>query len=403
MSKRILVASPDFLPRIGGVSLMCHYIANELARTGHDVTLYGPVDARIPPDYPARYALIAENPISAIGAVERRKRELGLWQPQIFKNFERLHASKPFDRILLLQPFVYGWPALAMQRRHNVPVSVFFHGYELRSKLIRPDNAAVKIHSLLTGVKSPRTEFLTLARKANQVLTNSNYTADLVRSIPGHRTPVVTGCGLDEDVIHKQFPLSEGLTAQGRIKNRTTLGLDARPTLGFVGRLQESKGIRMLFDVIRALPDVQGLIIGPGDSEWKKLAVSLGIADRITFLGMVDEDTKWRALRCMDVSCLFSRELDSGHVEGFGISLLEAAAAGCTVAITKSGGMVDVVQDGKTGFAFDVDDVEGAVKTLHACFTHLDAANAMTRNLRSRIVENFNWTAITKRLVASWT
>jgi len=403
MSKRILIASPDFLPQIGGVSLMCHYMANELARTGHDVTTYGPVGSRIPADYPARYRLITENPVSHIGAVERHKRELGLWQPSIFKNFERLHASKPFDRILLLQPFVYGWPALLMQRRYNVPVSVYFHGYELRSKLIKPDNTAIKIHSLLTGVKSPRTEFLALAREGDQVLTNSHYTADLVRSVPGHRTPIVTGCGLDEDVIRKQFLLSEDLSAQDRVKNRAAFGLDARPTLGFVGRLQESKGIRMLFDVIRALPEVQGLIVGPEDGEWKELAINLGIADRITFLGKVDEDTKWRALRCMDVSCLFSRELGSGHVEGFGISLLEAAAAGCTVAITKSGGMVDVVQHGKTGFAFDVDDVDSAVKALRAYLAEPDPANEITRNLRSRIVEDFNWTTITKRLVSSWT
>jgi len=76
-------------------------------------------------------------------------------------------------------------------------------------------------------------------------------------------------------------------------------------------------------------PRLQLVIAGPDQVGWQaalqQRAAVLGIAERITWPGMLNGELKWGAFRCAELFCLPS------HQENFGIVVAEALACGLPV------------------------------------------------------------------------
>ncbi|PKO76153.1 MAG: transferase [Betaproteobacteria bacterium HGW-Betaproteobacteria-15] len=104
----------------------------------------------------------------------------------------------------------------------------------------------------------------------------------------------------------------------------------------FLSRIHEKKGCDLLIQAFAQIafgnPDLHLVMAGPDQTGWasklKIQAVSLGIADRITWLGMLQGDEKWGAYYTAEVFCLPS------HQENFGITVAEALACGKPVLIS---------------------------------------------------------------------
>jgi glycosyltransferase involved in cell wall biosynthesis len=105
----------------------------------------------------------------------------------------------------------------------------------------------------------------------------------------------------------------------------------------FLSRIHPKKGVDLLIEafaaVARADPRLQLVIAGPDQVGWQaalqQRAAELGIADRITWPGMLSGELKWGAFRCAELFCLPS------HQENFGIVVAEALACGLPVAIAE--------------------------------------------------------------------
>lgn len=100
----------------------------------------------------------------------------------------------------------------------------------------------------------------------------------------------------------------------------------------FMSRLHPKKGLEMLLE---ALKDVDGLslkIAGGGDAAYvqslKDLATSLGLNERVSFLGAVFGEEKWQKIRDSDIVVLPS------YSENFGLIVAEALASGTPVLTT---------------------------------------------------------------------
>jgi glycosyltransferase involved in cell wall biosynthesis len=104
----------------------------------------------------------------------------------------------------------------------------------------------------------------------------------------------------------------------------------------FMGRIHPKKGCDLLIDAFAQTladdPQWCLVIAGPDQIEWqaklRQRAERLGIASRITWMGMVRGTVKWGALRAAEVFVLPS------HQENFGIVVAEALAAGTPVLIS---------------------------------------------------------------------
>ena len=142
-------------------------------------------------------------------------------------------------------------------------------------------------------------------------------------------------------------------------------GLDGKRLLLFLGRIHEKKGCDLLvkaFAEIRDIdPSVHLVMAGPDSGEWtpalQKLAGELGIADRITWTGMLLGDMKWGAFQASDAFILPS------HQENFGIAVAEALGCGLPALISDKVNIWREVEADGAGFVAS-DTVAGTVASL---------------------------------------
>lgn len=119
-----------------------------------------------------------------------------------------------------------------------------------------------------------------------------------------------------------------------------------RPRVIFTGRLHPQKNLPLLLEawakVVRQ-SEANLILVGPGNDRQRliELAASLGISDRVQFVGAVDSPAEY--LRAADIFVLPS------VAEGMSNSLLEAMATALPCVVSGIGGNTDLVADGQTG------------------------------------------------------
>jgi glycosyltransferase involved in cell wall biosynthesis len=121
------------------------------------------------------------------------------------------------------------------------------------------------------------------------------------------------------------------------------------PRFVYIGRLKRYKGVEYLIQALaiarRGRPDLSVDIAGSGDDGDRLQAVARahGVADAVRFRGFVDEPTRLKLLR-ESVANVFP-----SPKEGWGITVMEAAACGTPSLASNSPGLRDSVRDGQTG------------------------------------------------------
>ncbi len=136
------------------------------------------------------------------------------------------------------------------------------------------------------------------------------------------------------------------------------------PSFLYVGRLKRYKGvdlaIRALAVVHRTRPEVTLDVAGNGDDRRRleALAQSLGLATSVRFLGFVDEAAKVKLLRTTWANLFPSPK------EGWGITVMEAAACGTPSIASDSPGLRDSVRRDQTGFLVPHGDVEALAEQM---------------------------------------
>ena len=132
-------------------------------------------------------------------------------------------------------------------------------------------------------------------------------------------------------------------------------------SLLIIGRLTYYKGHQYLLNAVAQLENTNLTIIGVGELETalKEQVKALSLAQRVKFLGSVDDETLKQSIQHCDLLCLPSIE----KTEAFGLVLLEAAqlAKPALVTSVKGSGMSWVVQNKKTGIVVEPNSVEALV------------------------------------------
>ena len=179
---------------------------------------------------------------------------------------------------------------------------------------------------------------------------------------------------------------------------RNELGLTEKKVIVSVGRLVHRKGQDVLIEampaIIKDVPEAHILMIGEGPYRGylETRAKSLGIEDKITFIGRIQYADLPRYICVGDLFVMPSRSRLAGlEVEGLGIVYLEASACGLPVIAGDSGGAPDAVLDGETGLVVDGTkkaDVAAAVVEL---LLDPDRSKAMGIRGRQWIIQEWRW------------
>lgn len=180
-------------------------------------------------------------------------------------------------------------------------------------------------------------------------------------------------------------------------------GLWGRKILLTTGRLVERKGhdrvIRALPEIKRKFPEVLYCIsgIGPNEKNLRDIARESGVEEHVRFLGRLPENELLHLYNACEVFIMPSREIEKGgHIEGFGIVFLEANACGKPVIGGRSGGVLEAIREGETGFLVDPDSTAGIAEKITFMLSEPEMARKMGEKGRLWVKESFNWEGYVK-------
>ena len=131
------------------------------------------------------------------------------------------------------------------------------------------------------------------------------------------------------------------------------------PTILFVGRHEERKGLAVLLDALRLLPNDVRVWVGGTGPQTEALRAAHGGDPRIEWLGRMTSDDVAARMRGADVFCA-----PSLHGESFGVVLLEAMAAGAVVVASRLAGYRNVASDGLDALLTEPGDSEALAAAL---------------------------------------
>jgi teichuronic acid biosynthesis glycosyltransferase TuaC len=126
---------------------------------------------------------------------------------------------------------------------------------------------------------------------------------------------------------------------------RIELGWPQGPTLLSVGNLVENKGHHIAIEALAQLPQFRLVIAGEGPQrrELELLASQINVANRVQFLGRLDQGQLAKCYSASDVLVLASSR------EGWPNVLLESMACGTPVVATDVGGVAEIVTSSNVG------------------------------------------------------
>ncbi|MFA5984587.1 MAG: glycosyltransferase [Methylococcaceae bacterium] len=161
-------------------------------------------------------------------------------------------------------------------------------------------------------------------------------------------TPEIIPMGVDYALFSSGQPISRSVT--GKI-------------ILFVGRLVEKKGVHCLITAFSLLPKAELetaklWIIGDGleRKRLEDLVVALGLTENVVFYGRLANTVLPQYYAAADIFVAPSMPDASGDTEGQGVMLLEAMACGVAVISTKTGGITEVLDDGRSALLVPPND-----------------------------------------------
>lgn len=188
-------------------------------------------------------------------------------------------------------------------------------------------------------------------------------------------------CGVDGERFR---PDSQ---ARERVRTEHGIPLDAAVVL-FLGRLNTDKGLREMAEAMLLLdqrfPSLHWLVVGPDEGGMVEHIRSVAgrLGERLHFQGFTREPEAYMA--AADIFCLPS------YREGFGSSVLEAAAAGVPSVATRIYGLTDAVEDGLSGLLVAPADAVALAGALGLLLCDQAKCQAMGLAGRDRALARFS-------------
>lgn len=152
-------------------------------------------------------------------------------------------------------------------------------------------------------------------------------------------------------------------------------------------------GLDTLIDAVALLPkslDWELVIAGEGPEEdnLKLQMTNYKLEKKIKLIGRVENRKIPKLLASADLFVRLSRK------EGFGVSFLEAMAAGLPLVATQVGGITDFVSHKQTGLLVEPEEPQEAAKAIELILTDKKLYNSLQQKGRQLVKERYNWEKI---------
>lgn len=381
-------------PFCGGQGVYLYSLSRALAGRGHEVTIL------VGPPYPhptpwarveripnhqywgkRRHFLPNGNPLGILRPLEFLEfssSRLGYFpEPLAFslrawRRFSMLHRETPYDIVHDVETLGYGLLGIRWQGvpvvstvHHPLTLDLISHLGKARSWKERYYNV-VFFPLIMQGI---------VARRIEGIITSSEAgIMEIERAFRVRRESIhLVHTGVDLEVFSPNPSVEK---VPGRVL--------------FVGNAQDPrKGIRLLLEALRLLPDGVTLVI-VDEREPKKpyapaMVRQMGLGERVVFTGRVTQEELVDHYRRANVLVLPS------FFEGFGLPVVEALGCGTPVVVTDAGSLPEVVGEGEGGFIVPTGDSRALASAIERITRDPSLAREMGSKGRKRMERLFSW------------
>lgn len=364
---KIAHVSATFPPYMAGSGNVCYQYCRELAKLGHEITVYTSRYPDIDYTYPSEIRVNRYKPFIRLGNA-----------PFIIN----LLKIRNHDIIHLHYPFIFGGELILLLKiMTGQKYIVTYHN----------DLIGTGLKSILFKLYQNTFGTLILLNASKILLMTRNYIeiSEMKDIFYKKQNSIII---LPNGVDINRFSPNKGINDNSNKKQGIII---------FVGALDKAHSYKGLEFLMNACSKILGnskkfylLIIGDGElmNYYQNYAHSLGIQEICHFLGKIDNDK---------ISDYYNKSDFLVHPstnENFPLVILEAMATGKAVISTNLPGLNLIVDDDQTGFLVEPKDVDTLALKIKYLLEENEVCEEFGRQARKKILDNYSWEMIIKKL-----
>jgi 1,2-diacylglycerol 3-alpha-glucosyltransferase len=374
---RIAIFTNTYHPTLNGVANCVDAYRRGLESRGHEVYVFAPCPGDYDPENdPPRVLRFPAVPMP------------GDWDYDIAFPYSKpvLTALREtgFDMVHTQHPMWVGVWGGWFARWAGLPLVTTVHTeYELYARLVPLPEALVDAY-----LKTSVTSYLNKA----QVVTTPVASARQRLRAQGVVSPI--------EIVPNPIELDKLPTPEGpRIRQQHDLAPDSF-VMGFIGRLSPEKNLPTVLEaaakVMAQNPRTEFLMVGDGAErrELQTLVEDLGIADRVTFTGVVEHEDVPHYQAALDVFMTASMS------ETQPLSYTEAMAVGTPVVAVRAPGSQDMIEHGQTGLLSSPEEGAEGLATQVLSLMEDPSLGSRISQRALQHVRSYDLSVVTDRLLA---
>ena len=290
------------------------------------------------------------------------------------EKFNIVHSIMPKSGLLAMAA---SWLTRTPVRIHTFTGQVWVTKYGVKRKILKWFDKLVGKFAVFVLADSPSQRDFLISKKI----------------LSGKKIAVIEGgsiCGVNPLRFHPDAMITQAVRSELNIPQTGKVII-------YVGRLNRDKGVldlAMAFNKISGTySDAYLLLVGAEeDVSFRQLQQICSAAqERLRYINFTRVPERYMA--AANIICLPS------YREGFGMTIIEAAACGIPAVASQIYGIVDAVEDGETGLLFPAKDVDALTKALVKLISDDGQRLQMGNAARERVLKKFASEKITNGLL----
>lgn len=330
-----------------------------------------------------------------VGGVESQNFELYTWLSKIaevklvankkrwlipffllYSSLRAIFSAKKYD-VILLGSCILGNVGWLVKKLTKKPVVVVAHGLDLTYKNTLYQKLWVKI-------------FIPSLDKLIAV-GNETIRAGVARGIPEDKFTFIPN-GVDTEKFFASHTREE-------LEKILCLSFEGKFVLLTSGRLAKRKGVAWFIrNVLPKIPEnVLYIVAGDGAdrANIERAIEETKSSERVKLLGYVTDETREILFNTADLFVQPNIKVE-GDMEGFGISVIEAASCQLPVIASRLEGLQDAIKDDKNGYLVETENTDQYVSVITELMNDRERLKNFGKQARQYIIENYAWENITK-------
>lgn len=370
---KIAQVTATFPPYMAGIGNVCYHNSFELAKLGHEVTVYTNNYPNVECNYPSIFQV---------------KRLPSLFRYGNAPFLPGLMNIKNFDIVHLHYPFYFGSEMIfAISKLRKLKYIITYHHDVINTGLI---GLYCKVHS--------STLMRLIINNASKIgVTSRDYVQhsiirDIINTKRKKEGVVEIPNGVDVNLFN---PTVNGT----KIKKRHDI--ESKEVVLFVGALDRAhnfKGVEYLLKGFAKLKNNDACLLIVGEGTLKKryigIAEELNIANKTFFVGNVTTADLTKYYAASDIVVLPSISMG----EAFGVVLIEAMATGKPIIASNLPGVRTVVSDGVNGFLAQPKNVDDLTSKIEYLLENEAIRRDFGKEGRKKAERNYSWEKLGKKL-----